>query len=136
MWLENKGIELWLDDERDPNDPFIQEEFHARPGMIWVKTVPEAKEILKQGNVSYISFDNDLAQPEEGKDLAKWIEEEAYYNRLKPMQWTVHSQNVIGQKHIIMAMKNADKFCCTKREKWDTCSHRVQKPKEGGMNGV
>jgi len=34
-------MELWLDDERDPDDPYIQEDFHsARPGLKWVKTAP------------------------------------------------------------------------------------------------
>jgi hypothetical protein len=109
-WLEHNQVELWLDDERDPNDPLIQKDFHSRPGMVWVKTVPEAKEIIKQGNVSFISFDNDLGQPEEGYDLAKWIEEEAYFKRLPPMEWAVHSQNTEGQRFIIMSMNNATKY--------------------------
>jgi len=110
LWLENQGVELWLDDERDPNDPFIQDEFHARPGMTWVKTVPEAKEILKTGNVTYLLFDNDLGLPEEGKDLAKWIDEEAFYKRLPRLMWTVHSQNPAATREIIMAMKSAERF--------------------------
>lgn len=110
FFTEEEGISLWLDDERDPNDSSIQEDFGARPGMIWVKTVPAAKEILKTGKVTYISFDNDLGQPEEGRHLANWIEEEAYYGRLPKILWMVHSKNMSAVKQIIMAMKNADKF--------------------------
>ena len=49
-------------------------------------------------------------KPEEGKDLAKWIEEEAYYGRLPRIMWTVHSDNVIATREIIMAMKSAERF--------------------------
>lgn len=105
-----KKIELWLDDERDPNDPSIQEDFHSRPGMVWVKTVPEAKKYLIQKNVDFISFDHDLGQPESGYDLAKWIEEESYFGHLPRIKWTIHTQNPSGARNIIMAMKNADKF--------------------------
>lgn len=35
-------MKVWLDDERDPQDPSIQEDFGARPDMIWVKTAEEA----------------------------------------------------------------------------------------------
>ena len=31
-------IDLWLDDERDPDDRLIQEMFDSFPGMLWVKT--------------------------------------------------------------------------------------------------
>lgn len=103
-------VSLWLDDERDPNKPFIQQEFGAQPGMIWVKTAPEAITYLQKGNVGYISIDHDLGVPETGYDLAKWIEEQAYNGKLPPLQWTVHSQNMIGRRNIITAMKNADRY--------------------------
>jgi hypothetical protein len=93
-------IKLWLDDERDPNNPFIQEDFHSQPEMV------------KTGTVSYISLDHDLGphEKETGADLAEWIENEAYYGRLPKMNWAVHSLNFVGARYIIMAMKNAEKF--------------------------
>jgi hypothetical protein len=103
-------MQVWLDDERNPDDPFVRSEFNSKPNMIWVKTVPEAKKLLQTGNVDYISFDNDLGLPEEGKHLARWIEEEAYFGRIPRLDWAVHSQNIEGKKEIIAAMKNADKF--------------------------
>lgn len=116
-WLkENKGIELWLDDERDPKDPFIIKEFGSKPNMIWVKTVDQAKEILKTGDVIYLSFDNDLGEELEGHHLAKWIEEQAYFKNLPKLSWNVHSQNISGKREITAAMRNADKF-------WDTQKH-------------
>lgn len=112
-WLKENNqnnIELWLDDERDPTDPFIVREFGSNSNMIWVKTVPEAKKLIETGKVVFISFDNDLAQPEEGQHLAKWIEEQAFNNTIPPLKWKIHSMNVAGRKEIQAAMTNADKF--------------------------
>lgn len=110
LWLENE-IHLWLDDERNPNDPTYQDEdFRAKPGMVWVKTVQDAKEILKTGKVASISFDNDLGLPEEGRHLAKWIEEEAFFERLPPLQWSIHSRNPEGARQITLAMQSAERF--------------------------
>ena len=74
-WIETKssGIELWLDDERDPDDPFIQEEFHARPGMTWVKSAGRAIQVLGGGDVTYMSFDHDLGPGAgTGYEVARW----------------------------------------------------------------
>ena len=104
------GIEIWLDDERDPNDPFVQKEFHSRPGMIWVKTADKAIELLNGGNVSYLSFDHDLGLGQTGYDVAKYIEEQAFNGKLSRLMWAVHSANTVGQKNIIFAMKKAEEF--------------------------
>lgn len=103
-------MDLWLDDERDPKNPIIIQNFGSTPDMVWVKSVQEAKQLINAGRVDLISFDNDLGLPEEGKDLAKWIEEQAFNNNLKPIKWRVHSMNSIGRKEIITAMQNADRF--------------------------
>ena len=114
-FLLQEGIEIFLDDDRDPSDPSVQEDFGARPGMVWVKTVPQAKEYLKTGQVSFISFDNDLGLPEEGRHLANWIESQANLfvqglGGIPQLQWTVHSKNMSAVRLIIMAMKSADKI--------------------------
>lgn len=111
-WLlkESQSFDLWLDDERDPKEPYNIENFGSNPSMVWVKTVPEAKELIKSGVVTSISFDNDLGLPEEGKHLARWIEEQAFNGSLSPIKWRVHSMNGEGKREIIAAMKNADRF--------------------------
>lgn len=107
-------IELWLDDERNPDDQFIQEEFGSRPGMVWVKTAWAAISRLKDGNISYISLDHDLGggKAGSGADVSRWIEEKAYAGELPRLAWAVHSRNVVGAKNMLMAMKNADNYWC------------------------
>lgn len=110
--IANMSIRLWLDDERDPDDTFWWEKFPqlAQGGWTWVKTVPEAKSVIETGNVSFISFDNDLGVPEEGKHLASWIEEKAYYKEIPQMDWEVHSQNSVAGPLIESIMQRAKSF--------------------------
>jgi hypothetical protein len=120
LWIESQNIELWLDDERDPKDPFIIQNFGSNPNMVWVKNVPEAKTIIQNGSVASISFDNDLGLPEEGYHLAKWIEEQAFNGTLSPMQWRIHSKNSAASKEILMAMQNADRFWLNNKKNKET----------------
>ena len=103
-------IDLWLDDERDPNDPRIQEQFDATDGMIWVKTAHAAIHRLKSGTVRFISLDHDLGTTATGYDVAKWIEERACRGDLPRLAWAVHSTNVEGAKNIRRVMLRADHF--------------------------
>lgn len=105
-------MKLWLDDLRDPDELNIQEAFGAEPGMVWVKTAREAIAALKSGNVSYISFDHDLgaASFSSGYDIAKWIEQSAWYGSLTRLAWTIHTQNPVGRARILAAMTNADLY--------------------------
>jgi len=103
-------IELWLDDERDPKNTQIQKDFSAKGSEIWVKNVPEAIQYLSKGNVSSISFDNDLGVELEGYDLAKYIEEMAYYNKIPKLTWKIHSKNPTAALRIQQAMINADRY--------------------------
>ena len=84
--LASSGISLWLDDERDPTDPNIQNGFGSLGNEIWVKTAPEAINILSGDNVTSISLDHDLGEPEaekgNGNDVATWIEEKAFHGEL------------------------------------------------------
>jgi len=104
------SISLWLDDERDPKSPIIQKDFRSTGNEVWVKDVPEAINYLESNNVESISFDNDLAQPLEGYDLARWIEEKAYFNEIPRLKWVVHSRNPTAATRIEQAMRNADKY--------------------------
>lgn len=102
---------LWLDDERDPRDPFIQSEFGAEGDELWVKTASQAIYCLNQGGVTHISLDHDLGPSSgTGMDVAKWIEEQAFHGTLNRLVWFVHSLNPVGAKNIMQAMMQADKY--------------------------
>ncbi|MDB5336626.1 MAG: hypothetical protein JWN70_2245 [Planctomycetaceae bacterium] len=103
-------IDLWLDDERDPDDPKIQELFDAAPGMIWVKTAHAAISRLKSGNVRSISLDHDLGTTATGYDVARWIEDRAFNGTLAKVDWCIHSMNVEGARAMRAALLNADRF--------------------------
>lgn len=105
-------MKLWLDDERDPREPFIQSEFGADGDEVWVKTAGMAIHYLKQGGVESISLDHDLgpASAGTGLDVAKWIEEQAFHGQLPRLIWSVHSLNVVGSKNIMQAMLRAEEF--------------------------
>ena len=96
------NIKLWLDDIR-PMPPTFN---------TYVKTAKEAIKYLESDKVTEISFDHDLGEPENGTgyDVAKWIEEAAYYKKIKPIKWQVHSANPIGAKNIENAMRMAEQF--------------------------
>ena len=104
-------MRIWLDDERDPSDPFIQLEYRAEPDMVWVKSAEEAQQLILQGVVTLVSFDNDLGflRPE-GYDLAKWIETQANCGTIPRLDWDIHTDKCVARMNIFRAMKNADKF--------------------------
>ena len=83
-----QGMKLWLDDIREP------------PGQewTWVKTVEEAKEILRSQEVSEASLDHDLGEDEpEGRKLVLWMAE----NDVWPSEeLVIHSGNVVGVEYM------------------------------------
>lgn len=105
-------IKLWLDDERDPTDPYIQNMFGAEGDEIWVKTAHVAISHLQQGNIISVSLDHDLGPDSAGTgmDVAKWIEEQAFHGNLPRLSWSVHSLNPIGARDMTRALKRADVF--------------------------
>jgi len=104
-------MRVWLDDERDPTDPKIQELFGAVGDEVWVKTVSEALEFLRGGEVESISLDNDLGlNQEEGYKVADWIEEKAHEGRLLPLDVFIHSANSARRSSMKMATQNAITF--------------------------
>lgn len=103
-------IKLWLDDERLPPyevtcfSGFVSE-------WLWVKKAQDAIAWLQTGLVVQISFDHDLGPKEhygDGYEVAKWIEERAYFSKMPRLKWDVHSGNPVGRDNIRAAMKNAD----------------------------
>lgn len=101
---------VWLDDERNPNDPKIQELFGADEGMIWVKTADAAISRLRTNSVKWISLDHDLGTTATGYDVARWIEERAQTGELTRLSWTVHSANIVGARAMRVALENADRY--------------------------
>jgi len=96
-------MQLWLDDIRDPKD-------HGRSGAVWVKTAGEAIAILRQGKVSFISFDHDLGTELDGHDVATEIERLVHDGKIPMPGWAVHSANPVGEAEIAAAMRSALRF--------------------------
>ncbi len=95
-------MKLWLDDVRE-----------MPPGYdVHVRTARDAIDFLESGGVTDISLDHDLGDEENGTgyDVAKWIEEQAFYHKLPKLIWRIHSQNSVGVKNMLAALVNADRF--------------------------
>jgi len=108
-------MKLWLDDERNPRDPFIQSEFGSFGDEIWVKSANTAINYLKSGCITDISLDHDLgARAGNGQIVADWIEANAFNGSLLKLNWSIHSLNPVGKKKIYQALRNADKYWSVK----------------------
>lgn len=91
---------VWLDDERPMPEHFD----------VHVKTAEEAIALLKTGQVTEISLDHDLGYEKTGYDVAKFIEESAYNETLKPLHLLIHTANPEGRKNIAFALRNAMRY--------------------------
>lgn len=101
-------MKVWLDDLRDPNDPQIQKKYGASDGMIWVKTVREAIDLLSTGEVNHISLDNDLGSGcPEGYEVACWIEEKAFNGELGRLRVKIHTDNPVAREKMKASLRNA-----------------------------
>jgi hypothetical protein len=86
----------------------------VRPTPAWFDarayTATEAIDMLKTGTVTFISFDHDLGEHENGTgyDVAVWIEEQACTvpGFIVP-EYVVHSANPVGRTNIESAMRSA-----------------------------
>lgn len=104
-------MRLWLDDERDPKDPSIQEDFGAKGDEVWVKTVEEAIEHLKTGLVTSISLDFDLGvSHRNGMFAAQWILEETKNNGFKKIEWNAHTSNRWAAVEMSRVLVQAEKI--------------------------
>ena len=93
-------MRVWLDDIRPMPKGYDT----------WCKTYESAIECLTHSVVSHIAFDHDLGKGKTGYDVSRFIEELAYLNLIKPMTWSIHTNNPVGRKYIEMAMRNADRY--------------------------
>ncbi len=109
-------IRLWLDDERNPRDPAIQDRFGATGDELWVLTVPEAIEVLtREGdNVVSVSLDNDLGIPgseNEGFRVAQFLERRAGEGvAAPPAEMKAHSANPVRADEMRTAFANARRY--------------------------
>jgi hypothetical protein len=94
-------MKLYLDDLR-PTPPGFD---------LRAYTAGEAIDMLKKGNITYISFDHDLGEPEAGTgyEVAQWIEQAAWTEGFTVPEWKIHSANPVGSKNILNAMNSAEK---------------------------
>lgn len=100
------GIDVWLDDERDPKESRWAAK-GAHPEMVWVQTVEAAIELLQAGNVRSISLDNDLGYHREGYEVADWIEQAAFEGRLKEIRLYAHTDNTVRKQYMKAAFRSA-----------------------------
>lgn len=110
-------MKLYLDDLRTPIEEF---DFIAR-------SYEEAIAIIeKHGPMSYISFDHDLGEDDDGRllksgfDFVKWLvkaDNNGYYCFTDDFTYKVHSQNPVGKANIIALLEGYFKF---KRDKSKT----------------
>jgi hypothetical protein len=95
-------MRIWLDDERP-----------APAGFMHAKTAREAIKAIEAGLVTEVSLDHDLGEGNfqgSGYEVAEFIEEAAYFGRIKRIKWAVHSMNPIGAKRMRAALSKADKY--------------------------
>ena len=93
-------VRLWLDDVRPMPYRFD----------MWCKTAVEAVILLQSNSVEHISFDHDLGGEYTGYDVAKTIENMAFYGTIQPLTWSIHTANPVGRDNIRAAMKSAERF--------------------------
>lgn len=107
-------MKLWLDDIRDPTNPYLMSselwKFAATIDWTWAKTADEAVAYLRTGQVEFASLDHDLTQDQmrrggflgqvhedgfkSGYDVVCWLEQHPEFWPLKGVR--VHSANPAG----------------------------------------
>ena len=91
-------MKIFLDDIRKP------------PDESWTlcKWPDEVIDLLLTGKVTHLSLDHDLGNDDfgTGNDVVIWLEEQVYFNRLRPPIITVHSANPVGRKKMEQGIKN------------------------------
>ena len=91
-------MRLWIDDVHLPP---------SGDGPWLIATTYElAIRFLEMNIVTMISFDHDLGQGKTGYDVIKWIEEQAFFGKLKVVpKMVVHSANPVGRANIERAIE-------------------------------
>lgn len=99
-------MKIFLDDVRKPPKGWIK----VKNYYSFVIVV-----FLFKRCITDISFDHDLGTKHTGYDCANYIEKLAFYGRIQPIDWYVHSANPAGRDRIIAAMESASRFWTQKK---------------------
>ena len=108
---------IWLDDERNPNDPQWKEWQvrwspigHIGVDVVWLKSFKEFKlYLLSNPWPDGICFDHDLGEGPSGYDAAKYIIDRCMDDDLPlPLFWS-QSSNPAGKENIIRLLTNFGK---------------------------
>lgn len=96
-------ISIYLDDVRP-----------TPAGYVRTYTVQETIKLIEENNgeIEDISLDNDLGiGHDDGYEVLKWIEEEAFHGRLKPIEHIyIHTSNPAAQDKMMQARYNTYKY--------------------------
>lgn len=81
---------------------FLDDERQTPEGWVRTYTVEETIELLKSGEVTDLSLDNDLGEGvEEGYKVLDWLEEEVVMKSFKPPEnISAHSQNAVRRVYM------------------------------------
>jgi len=103
-------MRVYLDDVRNP--PLFDSLTGKELKWTIVRTASECIDLIMNEDVTFISFDHDLGNDEDGTgyDVAKFIEEGVFKGVLDPIDYAIHSANPVGANNIDNAMKNAFKL--------------------------
>lgn len=104
-------MRIFLDDRRDP-PIFNRITGEMEKWDMVCRNIDEILPLVRSGQVTFISFDHDLGQGEDRDAIvvAKEIERLAAKNAIPPIDYSIHSGNVIGAGNIDAAMKSAWRF--------------------------
>jgi len=94
-------MKLWLDDERP-----------APEGWLHAETAWQAIAWLASGKVVECSLDHDLGPERYGNGylVLKWLEEQAFFGRVKPLVINIHTANPAAMKRMLLARKSIMRF--------------------------
>lgn len=109
----SKTVSIWLDAERDPESPLMQERYPILKSRDWkwVKQAALVKPLIKKGKVEFISLDSSLSKgKEETYEFVDWIEEMAYKGKIGKFGWNIHSSNSDASKRLRVSLEGADRW--------------------------
>lgn len=96
-------MKIFLDDKRITPDGYVR-----------TYSVEETIDLIKinNGEIETVSLDNDLGTGfAEGREVMKWIEEQAFHNTLIPIpHLVIHSGNPVAIDEMMISRFNAWKF--------------------------
>lgn len=95
-------MRIFLDDIRMPTSDLGE--------VLIIRDAKTAMDLVKTGNVTFISFDHDLGTELSGYDVAMLIEELVFMGDIRCPKWAIHSANPVGRERIRMAMRSAERF--------------------------